>query len=77
LPRFADDQLGPMDHFGIKQSLFIGYCIIGCLARKRSSGPPRMPLPLAEYQGSIYENQRASGRRYFAIPEEPARVAAE
>ena len=27
--------------------------------------PVRLPLPPAEYQGSIYENQRASGRRYF------------
>jgi ectoine hydroxylase-related dioxygenase (phytanoyl-CoA dioxygenase family) len=37
--------------------------------------PVRLPLPPAEHQGSIYENQRASGRRYF----EPAgtRVAAE
>jgi ectoine hydroxylase-related dioxygenase (phytanoyl-CoA dioxygenase family) len=28
--------------------------------------PVRLPLPAAEYQGSIYENQRATGRRYFA-----------
>jgi ectoine hydroxylase-related dioxygenase (phytanoyl-CoA dioxygenase family) len=37
--------------------------------------PVRLPLPPAEHQGSIYENQRASGRRYFetAVP----RVAAE
>src|SRR5881227_3587375 len=28
--------------------------------------PLRLPLPPAEHQGSIYENQRASGRRYFA-----------
>jgi ectoine hydroxylase-related dioxygenase (phytanoyl-CoA dioxygenase family) len=27
--------------------------------------PVRLPLPPAEYQGSIYENQRATGRRYF------------
>jgi hypothetical protein len=25
----------------------------------------RLPLPPAEHQGSIYENQRASARRYF------------
>ena len=38
--------------------------------------PVRMPLPPAEHQGSIYENQRASGRRYFETA--PAtRVAAE
>ena len=39
--------------------------------------PVRMPLPPAEYQGSIYENQRASGRRYFATPDEASRIAAE
>lgn len=38
--------------------------------------PVRLPLPPAEYQGSIYENQRASDRRYFATAE-TARVAAE
>jgi len=39
--------------------------------------PVRMPLPPAEHQGSIYENQRASGRRYFAPPDEAPRIAAE
>jgi len=38
--------------------------------------PVRLPLPPAEYQGSIYENQRASDRRYFATAA-PARAAAE
>jgi hypothetical protein len=35
-----------------------------------------MPLPPAEYQGSIYENQRAAGRRFFEPAAEPERVAA-
>jgi phytanoyl-CoA hydroxylase len=38
--------------------------------------PVRMPLPPAEHQGSIYENQRASGRRYFDTAP-AARIAAE
>jgi phytanoyl-CoA hydroxylase len=38
--------------------------------------PVRMPLPPAEYQGSIYENQRATGRRFFETAD-AARVAAE
>ena len=38
--------------------------------------PVRLPLPPAEHQGSIYENQRASDRRYFATAAAP-RVAAE
>ena len=29
------------------------------------SVPVRLPLPPAEHQGSIYENQRAAGRRFF------------
>jgi len=32
--------------------------------------PVRLPLPPAAHQGSIYENQRASGRRYFATAAE-------
>ena len=28
--------------------------------------PVRLPLPPATHQGSIYENQKAAGRRYFA-----------
>lgn len=40
--------------------------------------PVRMPLPPAANQGSIYENQRTTGRRYFATAEEaPRAVAAE
>jgi hypothetical protein len=39
--------------------------------------PARMPLPPAEYQGSICENQRATGRRYFATLDEEPRIAAE
>ncbi|MFI4947652.1 MAG: phytanoyl-CoA dioxygenase family protein [Alphaproteobacteria bacterium] len=38
--------------------------------------PVRLPLPPAEYQGSIYENQRASDRRYFTTAASP-RIAAE
>jgi len=37
--------------------------------------PVRLPLPPAEHQGSIYENQKGAGRHYFAMPE-PA-VAAQ
>ena len=38
--------------------------------------PVRLPLPPAEHQGSIYENQRAAGARYFATAAAP-RIAAE
>jgi phytanoyl-CoA hydroxylase len=32
--------------------------------------PVRMPLPAADHQGSIYENQRSAGQRYFETYEE-------
>jgi ectoine hydroxylase-related dioxygenase (phytanoyl-CoA dioxygenase family) len=32
--------------------------------------PVRLPLPPAEHQGSIYENQRAAGRRFFKTADE-------
>jgi phytanoyl-CoA hydroxylase len=37
--------------------------------------PVRLPLPPAENQGSIYENQRATGRRYFEAAAERAAAA--
>ncbi len=37
--------------------------------------PIRMPLPPAGHQGSIYENQRGSGRRFFETYEERVRIA--
>ena len=41
---FADDQLGLMDHLGIKQFLFMGYCIGGCFAMKLiERAPDRLP----------------------------------
>ena len=45
------------------------------LAPRLAPVPVRMPLPPAEYQGSIYENQRAAGRRFFEPAVEPERVA--
>jgi pimeloyl-ACP methyl ester carboxylesterase len=32
--RFADDQLGLMDHLGIREFAYMGYCIGGCFAGK-------------------------------------------
>jgi phytanoyl-CoA hydroxylase len=39
------------------------------LAPRLAAVPVRLPLPPAEHQGSIYENQKALGRRYFAPAE--------
>jgi phytanoyl-CoA hydroxylase len=35
------------------------------LAPRLAPVPVRLPLPPAEHQGSIYENQRTTGRRFF------------
>jgi hypothetical protein len=39
--------------------------------------PVRLPLPPAEHQGSICENQRATGHRFFATTSQTAPLAAE
>jgi ectoine hydroxylase-related dioxygenase (phytanoyl-CoA dioxygenase family) len=55
---------------GLKEGIekFNEQLIVGepSLAPRLVTLPVRMPLPPAEYQGWIYENQRAAGRRYFA-----------
>ena len=66
---------------GLKEGIekFNEQLIVGepSLAPRLVPLPVRMPLPPAEHQGSIYENQRASGRRYFATADEAPRIAAE
>ena len=41
---FADDQLGLMDHLGIREFLFMGYCIGGCFAMKLMERAPERVL---------------------------------
>ena len=43
------------------------------LEPRLAPAPVRIPLPKAVYQGSLYENQRTLGHRYFATADEPAR----
>jgi len=38
---FADDQLGLMDHLGIREFLYMGYCIGGCFAGKLLQRAPQ------------------------------------
>jgi ectoine hydroxylase-related dioxygenase (phytanoyl-CoA dioxygenase family) len=47
------------------------------LTPRLATVPVRLPLPPAEYQGSIYENQRATGQRFFATPSQTEPLAAE
>jgi phytanoyl-CoA hydroxylase len=44
------------------------------VAPRLAAVPVRLPLPSAPYQGSIYENQRGSARRYFDTYQETVRV---
>ena len=37
---FADDQLGLMDHLGIRKFFYMGYCIGGCFAGKLMQRAP-------------------------------------
>ena len=38
---FTDDQLGLMDHLGIREFFYVGYCIGGCFARKLLQRAPQ------------------------------------
>ena len=43
---FADDQLGLMDHLGIRQFFYMGYCIGGCFAGKLLQRAPERDAPV-------------------------------
>ena len=66
---------------GLKEGIdkFNDQLLVGepSLAPRLTPVPVRMPLPPAEYQGSIYENQRATGRRFFEPAAAERAVAAE
>ena len=42
---FADDQLGLMDHLGIREFIYMGYCIGGCFAGRLMQRAPTASLP--------------------------------
>ncbi|MBV9825456.1 MAG: phytanoyl-CoA dioxygenase family protein [Alphaproteobacteria bacterium] len=67
--------LGFKDGFEKFQSLLLSG--EASVVARLSAAPVRMPLPPAAHQGSIYENQRASGRRYFETASAAPRIAAE
>jgi hypothetical protein len=47
---------------------FNGRVVLGrpTIERRLRQAPVRIPLPPAPFQGSIYENQRAAAKRFFA-----------
>src|SRR5271155_1159348 len=83
-PRFLLSQYRAADAWpilGLKEGIekFNEQLIVGepSLVPRLVPLPVRMPLPPAEHQGSIYENQRASGRRYFVTSNDAPLIAAE
>ena len=65
---------------GLKEGIekFNDQLLVGepSLAPRLVPAPVRMPLPPAAHQGSIYENQRTTGRRFFATAAEAPQAAA-
>jgi hypothetical protein len=51
---------------------FNGRIVLGrpTIAPRLKPVPVRMPLPPAPFQGSIYENQKAAAKRFFATAAE-------
>src|SRR5678816_2652416 len=47
---FADDQLGLMDHLGIREFFFMGYCIGGCFAGKLLQRAPERVVAAVFHQ---------------------------
>jgi phytanoyl-CoA hydroxylase len=47
---------------------FNGRMVLGepTIEPRLAQAPIRMPFPPSPFQGSIYENQKASARRFFA-----------
>ena len=66
---------------GLKEGIekFNDQLLVGepSLAPRLADLPVRMPLPPAAFQGSIYENQRTTGRRFFEVASAAPRAAAE
>jgi pimeloyl-ACP methyl ester carboxylesterase len=68
---FADDQLGLMDHLGIREFFFMGYCIGGCFALKLMERAPERVVAgvLCQTVGHRPENPDVmydSGRNVWA-----------
>ncbi len=76
---FADDQLGLMDHLGIKQFFFMGYCIGGCFGMKLlQRAPDRIPAAVlvqtVGHRDDDHDVMYRSGRNVWApelLPKRP------
>ena len=67
---FADDQLGLMDHLGIREFFFMGYCIGGCFALKLMERAPDRVVA-----GVLVPDGRAPGGRPGRhVPFRPGRL---
>src|SRR5882724_8032714 len=68
---FADDQLGLMDHLGIREFFFMGYCIGGCFAMKLIERAPQrvvaaVPCQTVGHRPELPDYMYNSGRDVWA-----------
>jgi len=68
---FADDQLGLMDHLGIREFFFMGYCIGGCFAMKLIERAPQrvvvaVPCQTVGHRPELPDYMYDSGRDVWA-----------
>jgi hypothetical protein len=77
---FADDQLGLMNHLGIREFFYMGYCIGGCFAGKLLECAPRtshrrcvLPERRAPARGSGCHVQARTRELGARVPRSPAR----
>ena len=59
---FADDQLGLMDHLGIHEFFYMGYCIGGCFAGKLMQRAPDRVVAAVFLVGSWTLRRRGTAR---------------
>ena len=69
---FADDQLGLMDHLGIREFFYMGYCIGGCFAGKLLQRAPQRVVA-AVFCQTVRLSARRPGRHDATQPAELAR----
>ena len=74
---FADDQLGLMDHLGIREFFYMGYCIGGCFAGKLLQRAPNRVVVAVFCQsvGHRPENPTVMHGDDREIPAQPVRSA--
>ena len=61
---FADDQLGLMDHLGIREFFYMGYCLGGCFCREAAAASARP----RHRRGVLPERRPSAGKPDRHVP---------